>query len=48
MKNAKSEFGTDVLTIGGESAGATLAVATLLRLRDRHRSHDALKHPARR
>jgi acetyl esterase len=36
MKNAKSEFGTDVLTIGGESAGATLAVATLLRLRDRH------------
>jgi acetyl esterase/lipase len=35
-KNAKSQFGTDVLTIGGESAGATLAVATLIRLRDRH------------
>lgn len=36
VKNAKSEFGTDVLTIGGESAGATLAAATLLRMRDRH------------
>jgi acetyl esterase/lipase len=36
VKNAKSEFGTDVLTIGGESAGTTLAVATLVRLRDRH------------
>ena len=35
-KHAKAEFGTDVLTIGGESAGATLAVATLVRLRDRH------------
>ena len=36
LKNGKSEFGTDVLTIGGESAGATLAAATLLRMRDRH------------
>ena len=36
VKNAMSEFGTDVLTVGGESAGATLAVSTLLRLRDRH------------
>lgn len=36
VKNAKSEFGTDVLTIGGESAGATLTAATLLRMRDRH------------
>src|ERR1700681_828983 len=36
MKNAKSEFGTDVLAIGGESAGGTLAAATLLRMRDRH------------
>jgi acetyl esterase/lipase len=36
VKNAKSEFGTEILTIGGESAGATLAVATLLRLRDCH------------
>ncbi|HYL98578.1 MAG TPA: alpha/beta hydrolase [Blastocatellia bacterium] len=35
-KNAKSEFGTDVLTIGGESAGATLSAATLIRMRDRH------------
>ena len=34
--NGKREFGTDVLTIGGESAGATLAAAILLRMRDRH------------
>jgi acetyl esterase len=34
--NAKAELGSGVLTIGGESAGATLAVATLLRMRDRH------------
>ncbi|RZL88164.1 MAG: alpha/beta hydrolase [Variovorax sp.] len=31
-----AEFGGDVLAIGGESAGAHLAVLTLLRLRDRH------------
>ena len=36
IKNAKSEFGADLLTIGGESAGAHLAVVTLLRMRDRH------------
>ncbi|HKV05389.1 MAG TPA: alpha/beta hydrolase [Candidatus Acidoferrales bacterium] len=36
VKNAKSEFGTDVLTIGGESAGALLTATTLLRMRDRH------------
>jgi acetyl esterase len=36
MKNAKTEFGTEVLTIGGESAGGTLAAATLLRVRDHH------------
>ena len=36
IKNAKSEFGTDVLTIGGESAGGLLSAATLLRMRDRH------------
>jgi acetyl esterase len=36
VKNAKSEFGTDTLAIGGESAGALLAAATLLRMRDRH------------
>lgn len=35
-KNAKAEFGTDILTIGGESAGATLAVPMLVRMRDRH------------
>jgi acetyl esterase/lipase len=35
-QNAKAEFGTDVLTIGGESAGATLSVPTLVRMRDRH------------
>ena len=36
VKNARSEFGTETLTIGGESAGATLAVPTLLRMRDKH------------
>ncbi len=35
-QSAKAEFGTDVLTIGGESAGGHLAAVTLLRLRDRH------------
>ena len=35
-KNAKSEFGSEVLAIGGESAGATLSAATLVRMRDRH------------
>jgi acetyl esterase len=33
---AGAEFGTERLAIGGESAGAHLAVVTLLRLRDRH------------
>jgi acetyl esterase len=36
VHNAKAEFGTDCVTIGGESAGAHLAAVTLLRLRDRH------------
>lgn len=36
MRNAKARFGTDALTIGGESAGAHLTAATLLRMRDRH------------
>jgi acetyl esterase len=36
LKRARSEFGTSRLSIGGESAGAHLAVLTLLRLRDRH------------
>ena len=36
IDNSRKEFGTDVLTIGGESAGAHLSAVTLLRLRDRH------------
>jgi len=36
VKYMGREFGTDVLLIGGESAGATLSVATLLRMRERH------------
>lgn len=35
-RNAKAEFGSDMLTIGGESAGGHLSAVTLLRLRDRH------------
>jgi len=34
--NAPSEFGTDQIAIGGESAGAQLSAVTILRLRDRH------------
>ncbi len=33
---AESEFGSDRLVIGGESAGAHLAATTLQRMRDRH------------
>ena len=36
VEHAEAEFGTDRVTIGGRSAGAHLAVLTLLRLRDRH------------
>jgi acetyl esterase/lipase len=36
VEQAKAEFGTDRLMIGGESAGAHLAVLSLLRLRDHH------------
>jgi acetyl esterase len=36
VKNAKEKFGTHQLCIGGESAGAHLAVLTLLRMRDNH------------
>lgn len=36
VEHARSEFGTDRLVIGGESAGAHLSAVTLLRLRDRH------------
>ncbi len=35
-RNAKAEFGSDALTIGGESAGGHLSAVTLLRMRDRH------------
>ena len=36
VANAGREFGSDVLTIGGESAGGHLAAVTLLRMRDRY------------
>lgn len=36
LANAKKEFATDALTIGGESAGGHLTAVTILRLRDRH------------
>jgi acetyl esterase len=36
VQNAKKEFGTDALTIGGESAGGHLTAVTILRMRDRH------------
>lgn len=35
ISNARSRFGTGRMVIGGASAGATLAMTTLLRLRDR-------------
>lgn len=36
LENRRSQFGTEKIIIGGESAGAHLAVMTLLRLRNRH------------
>ena len=36
IENSKKRFGTDRLLIGGESAGAHLAVVTMLRLRDKY------------
>src|SRR5271155_5770846 len=36
IQNGKTEFGTNVLTIGGESAGGHLTAVTVLRMRDRH------------
>jgi acetyl esterase/lipase len=36
VDQAQDVFGTEILTVGGESAGAHLAALTLLRLRDRH------------
>lgn len=38
IKHARHEFGTERLLIGGESVGASLAVLTLLRLRDVHQA----------
>lgn len=36
VQNAQSLFGTDRLTIGGESAGGHLSAVTILRMRDRY------------
>jgi acetyl esterase len=36
VKNGKTEFGTEILTVGGESAGGHLTAVTVLRMRDRH------------
>jgi len=36
VQNAKAEFGSERLLIGGESAGAHLSVTALLRLREKH------------
>ena len=36
IDNAKAEFGTDWIAIGGESAGGHLSAVTLLRMRDNH------------
>jgi len=36
VENARKKFGTEVIIIGGESAGANLSVVTMLRMRDRH------------
>jgi len=42
IDNAGTEYGTDRLLIGGESAGAHLSAVTLLRLRDRHQRADRM------
>ena len=36
VANCKSEFGSDRLLVGGDSAGAHLSATTILRMRDRH------------
>jgi acetyl esterase len=36
VQNGNKEFGTGILTIGGESAGGHLTAVTILRMRDRH------------
>ncbi|MFC2027636.1 alpha/beta hydrolase [Chloroflexota bacterium] len=38
LENAVAEFGSDRILVGGGSAGAHLAVETLIRLRDRHKA----------
>jgi acetyl esterase/lipase len=40
LDHAASEYGSDKLLIGGESAGGHLAAVTLLRMRDRHDAID--------
>jgi acetyl esterase len=42
-EHATAEWGTDRIVIGGESAGAHLAVLTLLRLRDRWGAADTIR-----
>jgi acetyl esterase len=36
VKNARAEFGSEVITVGGESAGGHLSAVTVLRMRDRY------------
>lgn len=36
IEHGRAEYGSDRLLIGGESAGANLAVVTILRMRDKH------------
>lgn len=36
VQHAKAEFGSDALTVGGESAGGHLSAVTVIRMRDRH------------
>jgi acetyl esterase/lipase len=36
VENCQEEFGTDWLSVGGESAGAHLAALTMIRMRDKH------------
>jgi acetyl esterase/lipase len=36
VQHAKAEFGSGVLTVGGESAGGHLSAVTVLRMRDRY------------
>jgi acetyl esterase len=38
--NARREFGSDRMLIGGESAGGHLSAVTLIRMRDKHGYHD--------